>query len=109
MIILLFFVCCLFRALDNTEHCLKQTILRCDETTQEHLMEMFEPIRCKTYSLCPMAAESKAVTKEMPPSCINPGRVKHGGECNPRRALYCIQDFYGDFSHPSVKKDKVCM
>ena len=70
---------------------------------------MFEPIRCKAYTLCPMAVEENTVTMQMPPSCINPGMVMYSGKCNPGQALYCIQDFYGDFSDPLVKRDEVCM
>ena len=68
---------------------------------------MFEPIRCKAYTLCPMAVEERAVAMVTPPSCISPANQK--GACDPGRALYCIQDFYGDYMDPKMDGDRVCL
>ena len=99
---------CNFREIESANLCVKQTILKCDAETEQSFLEMFEPIRCKAYSLCPMAVEERALTMETPPSCISPGAANQEGACDPGRALYCILDFYGDYMDPEMNRDKVC-
>ena len=56
-----------------------------------------------------MAVEERAVTVETPPSCISPSIANQEGACDPGRALYCIQDFYGSYMDTEMESDNVCL
>ncbi|XP_045190136.2 uncharacterized protein LOC123547250 [Mercenaria mercenaria] len=80
--------------LQQTELCIRQTTSSCDSFTKNSVLQLYEPIRCKAYSVCPSAIQiSEDVSRETPESCIDPTEVvAHSGTCRPFVALRCLQD-----------------